>query len=205
MAVDHGKGETRLMDAEKRFMIAEPAKATGRTVTGYASLFNVRSQNFGTEAAPIFEIIKPGAFDRVLNDDVRALVNHDSNMVLARSRNGKGTLKLSVDTVGLRYQFEAPDTQVGNDLLVSLKRQDLDQSSFSFMVDAAGQSWAKEGAARIRTITRVSKLVDISVVTMPAYAETSASARNAPKPPEALPITDSRNPEYWRLRIPGTR
>lgn len=166
-------------EPERRFMAASAPTATGRKISGYAAKFNTRSQNLGSAESPFFEIIKPGAFDGVLNDDVRALVNHDASLILARSKNGKGSLKLSVDSVGLRYEFEAPNTQAGADLLESIKRGDLDQSSFSFICDPSGSTYTKEGKATVRTISKFAQLLDVSPVTFPAYADTTVAARAA--------------------------
>ena len=162
---------------ERRDLSSAP-KATGRTISGYACLFNVRSQNLAGPEAPLYEIVKPGAFDNVLKDDVRALLNHDASQILARSKAGVGTLKLTVDAKGLFYQFTAPDTQVGNDLVQNLRLGNLDQSSYSFTVDPSGQKYTTEGKSTIRTITRFSKLFDVSPVTYPATTETSVSARS---------------------------
>ena len=116
-------------------------KLTGRTVSGYAAKFDSRSENLGTVAAPWYEVIAPGAFDLRLADDVTALFNHDSNMILARSRGGRGTLKLKLDSIGLHYSFDAPNTTAGNDLLESIKRGDIDGSSFSFAIAPGGEKW----------------------------------------------------------------
>lgn len=74
------------------------------------------------------EIIKPGAFDSVLTDDVRALFNHDPNFILGRSASG--TLQLSLDDRGLKYDIDAPDTQTIRDLVLApMLRGDISQSS----------------------------------------------------------------------------
>jgi len=125
------------------------------------------------------EVVLPGAFDSVLKDDVRALFNHDANLILARSNNGMGTLKLSVDSRGLKYSFTAPDTSAGNDLLESIRRGDIDQSSYSFSVDASGQKYDMEGKTCVRTIKKFSKLYDVSPVAFAATPETTVTARNA--------------------------
>ncbi len=165
----------------------------GRRVRGYGAVFNKRSANFGTESAPVFEIIAPGAFDGVLKDDVRALINHDQNRVLARSKNGQGTLKLGIDAVGLWYEFDAPATSAGDDIVVSLKRGDVDQSSFAFSVAPGGdtRTRASDGAV-VRTIKKVQRLFDVSVVTYPAYVDAEASVRATDAAPPALnPFTQT--------------
>lgn len=157
-----------------------------RTVFGYAAKFNVESENLGFGDFEFREIIAPGAFDDVLNDDVRALLNHDHNHVLARSKNGQGSLRLGVDEVGLHYEFEAPDTQAGRDLLASIQRGDVDQSSFSFTVDRDGQDFEEhqEGDGPTiakRTITKVKRLFDVSPVTFPAYPDATVAVRSFEK------------------------
>ncbi len=152
-------------------------------VRGYASIFNRESENLGSDKYQFREIIQPGAFDDVLKDDVRALLNHDPNFILARSKNGEGTLKISTDETGLYYEFDAPDTQAGRDLTESLKRGDIDQSSFSFTVANGGQKWEEtedsEGRTFIkRTITKVARLFDVSPVTYPAYPDATVALRS---------------------------
>lgn len=180
-----------------------------RKVRGYAAVFGKRSDNLGGDSYQVFEVIEPGAFDDVLKDDVRALFNHDANLILARSKGGAGTLSLGVDEQGLWYEFEAPDTQAGRDLMVSLSRGDVDQSSFAFTVNRDGQKWVEvtEGEKTIatRTIKKVARLYDVSPVTYPAYPDASAALRSleqhraaqAPTPPaasaaEQFPITGAQ-------------
>jgi len=178
---------------ERRFTTAAAPTATGRSVYGYAAKFNSRSANLGTTDAPWFEIISPGAFDGRLGDNVVALFNHDNNLILARSKaGGSGTLKLKVDNVGLFYQFEAPNTSAGNDLLESIKRGDVDSSSFSFQIAAGGDQWQAEGKGHLRTITKFSRLYDVSPVTSPAYPSATVSARSKPPISRALDITRRR-------------
>jgi HK97 family phage prohead protease len=143
-------------------------------ITGYAAKFNTRSRNLGG----FVEVIKPGAFDNVLNDDVRALFNHDSNIVLGRTSSG--TLKLTVDDVGLRYEISPPDSQTVKDLVIEpLKRGDINQSSFAFRVMSDGQQWDEdEDGMYVRSITKVSSLADVCPVTYPAYDDTEAAARS---------------------------
>nr|WP_279525363.1 HK97 family phage prohead protease [Phocoenobacter uteri] len=110
-----------MADIEKRSYIgevrAEENESEPTHIIGYGSVFNSRSE-------PLWgfrEIIKPGAFDSVLEDDVRGLFNHDPNFILGRSKSG--TLTLSVDEQGLRYDITAPNTPTIRDLVIApLKR-----------------------------------------------------------------------------------
>lgn len=136
---------------------------TAPVIVGHAAVFNTLSDNLGG----FQERISPQAFDDVLNNDVRAFFNHDPNHLLARSKSG--TLRLSVDEKGLRYEFDVPDTTSGRDLLVSMERGDVTQSSFAFTVEK--DSWNVENGTDIRTIEKVKRLYDVSPVSIPAYPD----------------------------------
>jgi HK97 family phage prohead protease len=150
--------EKRLFEIETRMEEGETVK-----VVGHASVYNTMSEDLGG----FREIIAPGAFDDVLENDVRALINHDGNLILARTTSG--TLALSTDEKGLRYEFEMPETSYGKDLAVSMKRGDITQSSFAFTV--ADDSWETRDGMDVRTINKVKRLFDVSPVTYPAYPD----------------------------------
>jgi uncharacterized protein len=152
-----------------------------REVIGHASLFNSLSEDLGG----FREMIEPGAFDSVLQDDVRALFNHDPNLVLARTKSG--TLRLSVDDNGLQYRFEPPDTTAGKDLLVSLERGDIDQSSFGFRVKE--DKWEERDGEIVRIIKKFERLFDVSPVTFPAYPDTDVAKR------ELRDFMESKHPQ----------
>jgi HK97 family phage prohead protease len=151
-----------------------------RTIYGYAAKFApVQSSDLGG----FVEEIHPNAFDEQLRavPDVRALWNHDANQVpLGRTKSG--TLRLSTDKTGLLYEIDPPDTQVARDLMESMARGDVDQSSFGFY--CIEESW-REGPSGtyIRTVLKA-ELFDVSPVTFPAYPDATsgvrASLRNAP-------------------------
>jgi len=169
-----------------------------RTVSGYAAVFNRDSE----EMWGFIERIAPGAFDEALAvSDVRALFNHDPDKLLARSTSG--TLKLSADETGLYYEFEAPDTTVGNDLLVMLKRGDVSQSSFGFTVEQDSWEFRDQGPD-IRTIEKVKRLYDVSPVTYPAYPDTTVALRSRDEAKPADPDEEEHEPlkgvirrSYW--------
>ena len=146
------------------------AAAESRTVEGYASVFNSMSEDLGFR-----EVILPGAFSDVLDNDVRALYNHDSNYLLARTTSG--TLELKEDEKGLYYRFEMPNTSYGNDMLELFRRGDLTQSSFGFTVEK--DSWRMEDGQQVRYIERVGSLFDVSPVVFPAYSQASSGLRSA--------------------------
>ena len=137
------------------------------TVVGYGAVFNSESNDLGG----FREYIAPGAFDGRLEDDVRFLINHDANLILARTTNG--TLRLSVDEKGLRYEADLPNTSTARDLMELLKNGTISQSSFAFTVEE--DSWEIKDGMNIRTIDKVSRLYDVSSVTYPAYDAASSS------------------------------
>ncbi|MFP1742510.1 HK97 family phage prohead protease [Lonsdalea quercina] len=163
--------ETRCYTGEVR---AEQQGDAPAHILGYGSVFNSRSE-------PLWgfrEVIKPGAFDDVLTDDVRGLFNHDPNFILGRS--AAGTLSLSVDERGLRYDITAPETQTIRDLVLEpMRRGDVNQSSFAFRVARDGEHWYEdEEGIVIREISRFSRLFDVSPVTYPAYQEADSGVRS---------------------------
>lgn len=141
-------------------------------LSGYAAIFGE-----ATEIAGIFrERIAPGAFaDAVKRDDVRALFNHDANFVIGRTTSG--TLRLVEDDRGLRYEADPPETTWARDLMVSVQRGDVNQSSFAFEVTEEEWDYGQRGEMPLRTIKSV-RLYDVSPVTYPAYESTTVSARS---------------------------
>lgn len=155
-------------------------------ITGYAAVFD----SYSEEMWGFREVIKPGAFkDAIPISDVRALWNHNADYVLGRST--AGTLTLKEDDKGLYVEIDTPDTQWAKDLLVSMKRGDVNQMSFAFIVSDCNWDEVKDGMP-IRTITKIQELFDVSPVTYPAYPDTSVGVRSAqeifaeyhPEPPK---------------------
>jgi HK97 family phage prohead protease len=147
----------------------------GLRITGYASVFGKQSVDLG---GGIRETIQRGAFKRALADkpDVLLLQNHDHNLVLGRTTNG--SLQLREDPQGLHIDAEAADTSYARDLKVLMQRGDVEHMSFAFTVAEGGERWDKpSGNERQVTVTNVDRLYDVSIVTDPAYRQTSATMR----------------------------
>ena len=139
-----------------------------RTVEGYALLFGVSSDGLSFE-----EVIERGALDGVVEkSDVFALMNHSqSRGILARSKQGNGSLTLSVDSKGLKYRFEAPKTVLGDELLENIRRGEINESSFCF--DVEKDTWEKKSDGTWkRTVSKIGNLYDISPVYNAAYSKT---------------------------------
>ena len=161
------KKETRTLPAAIEVRSEGDEAAKSDVIVGYALKFNQESRDLGG----FVEVIKPGALDGVDLGDVRALFNHSPNQVLGRTKSG--TMSLEVDEVGLRYTINPPDTQFTRDLMQSMKRGDIDSSSFGFTVDYANNGdsfdYNEERGVYLRTINKFKSIFDVSVVTYPAY------------------------------------
>lgn len=144
-------------------------------IEGYAAVFNSMSEvMWGFR-----EVIEPGFFDDVLSDDTRALFNHDSNVVLGRS--SAGTLDLAQNDKGLKVDITPPDTALVRDMVLTpMQRGDINQMSFAFSIKPDGDDWREEDGQLIRVLKKggALRLYDVSVVTAPAYPETSAAVRS---------------------------
>lgn len=139
------------------------------TLTGYAAIFNSRSQNLGG----FTETILPGAFKRSLRtrNDVKLLWNHDTGAVLGSTR--AGTLSLSEDDKGLRVEATLPNTTHGRDARELIKRGDVSAFSFGFSVPPQGDTWNSAGDERVLKSVR---LFEVSLVAFPAYQATEGTA-----------------------------
>ena len=163
-------------DGTERRAAIELRAAAGRRLEGYVA-------TFGTPAAigAFTETIAPGAFRASLaaGRDILALMDHDPTRLLART--SAGTLRLTEDARGLRFELDVPDTSLGRDVLVQAERRDLGGMSFGFRVK--DEAWP----ARDRRELRAVELVEVSIVAaFPAYAGTSIDARSQASEPAAM-------------------
>jgi uncharacterized protein len=138
-------------------------------ITGYAAIFDTWADIGGW----FKESIRKGAFTKTIREsDVRALWNHNADYVLGR--NKAGTLRLWEDSHGLGYEIKPPNTTWANDLIESMRREDISQSSFGFIVNKQEMDYDKDE----RVLVDVT-LFDVSPVCYPAYPTTSAQVRSA--------------------------
>ena len=150
--------------------------AEGRTIVGYAAKFERWSE-------PIMgwfkEQIARDAFSECDVTDVIMCFNHNIDSILARTTSG--TLTISTDDEGLRFEFEAPATTMGNDMLELVRRGDISKCSFKFTVEEDEWRYAdKDNGLEYdeRTIRKIDKLYDVSLVVYPAYSDTEAGVRH---------------------------
>jgi HK97 family phage prohead protease len=146
-----------------------------RKISGYAVVFNTASEDLG-----FIETIAEGSItqDTINNSDVLALIDHDNTKVLARSNKGQGNLKLSIDEKGLFFEFDALEDMHGQSALEQVRAGIISQCSFAFTVAEGGDSWEynQEKDIYYRTIHKIDKLYDISLVYTPAYSDTHVEA-----------------------------
>ncbi|MBO1100269.1 HK97 family phage prohead protease [Enterococcus hirae] len=141
-----------------------------RTISGYAAVFNSPTRLW----EDLDEVIAPGAFSRAISSsDVRCLFNHDWSNVLGRTKSG--TLRLSEDERGLKFEVDLPDTTVARDLIKSMERGDINQCSFGFI--PTEETWDYNSTPMLRTIHEV-ELYEVSIVPLPAYEDTEAALRS---------------------------
>lgn len=156
-------------------------------ISGYFAVFNSEYEMWPGAV----ESIADTAFDGALADDIRCLIDHETRLVLGRNKNG--TLTLKVDARGLWGEVRInPNDQDAVNLYERVKRGDVDQCSFGF--DILDEEFEDRGDSVKWTIKKV-KLYEVSVVTFPAYEETSVSARK-----RQLGEIKKRSIEAWKQR-----
>ena len=188
--------ESRICKIQFRAAAADSGDQSDR-VEMYAAVFGKLSEDLGG----FVEIIEAGAFaDAIGVSDIRALINHDANRVLAR--NTAGTLDVKEDETGFWCGFSMPGTTYSDDLKISMSRGDINQCSFAFEVATDGEKWeylnppTHDLPTWRRTVTKVKRIYDVSIVTYPAYPDTTAALRSRPAAPgekrEIPPVDDSK-------------
>lgn len=158
---------TAALPIERR--AAAGVTANGRTLSGHAAIYDSPTNIMGYT-----ERIAPGAFTRTLasGNDVLCLLDHRSEVLLGRTKSG--SLKLSEDSKGLRFELQLPNTSAANDVVALAERSDLGGMSFGFIVE--DESWAGD----TRTLNQID-LHEISVVQAhAAYSQTEINLRNKP-------------------------
>lgn len=148
-----------------------------KTIYGKAISFDTLSVDLGG----FRETIKRGAItqDLINHSDIFARTNHKDDYILARSKNGKGSLSLELRDDGLYFSFELPNTEKGNELREHIKRGEITQCSFAFNAakEANSEVWRNENGIIYRDIYKIGYLGDVAPVYKPAYEETYVSMR----------------------------
>lgn len=176
--------EKRVLGQENRILTLSECelrvtkRADGkRVIEGYAAKFNKLSQDLGG----FKEKIDRNAFEDCLTRcDVRCLREHDPRQILGRTK--PGTMRLSTDDIGLKFESDVPDTQVGKDTVTDIEDGNLDGCSFSFTVKSpGGDKWEgdwDDSDPPTRTLLDVRDLFDVGPVQYPAYLDTDVNCRS---------------------------
>lgn len=156
---------------ERRFSTELRVDPGTQKIIGYAAKYDLPSEDLGG----FREFVRPGAFQRSLDNhpDVRALIDHNPSLILGRTLSG--TLKLESDAIGLKVTIDPPSTQYAADLMAVMARGDVSQMSFAFTTNL--DSWDLVDGERVRSLLSVD-LHDVSVVTYPAYPDTTVAVRS---------------------------
>ena len=180
------------MDRETRQMRSIASKfetresEDGLFIEGYFSVFNSTYELWPGAT----ESVAPGAFANTLGGDIRALIDHETRLVLGRNKSG--TLELREDSHGLWGRVKInPNDQDAVNLYERVKRGDVDQCSFGF--DIINEDTEVRDDGSVHWTIREVKLYEVSVVTFPAYTETSVSARK-----RDFEEIQKRKTEKWR-------
>lgn len=168
----------------------EGNEAESRTIEGYAILFNTLSAPLWEDEDEVArEQIAPEAVTKSLLDgcDIKMTMNHDFACLLARSKNGSGSLQYEVDEHGVKFRFDAPNTDDGDRALELVKRGDIDGCSFMFSSPYGDKGCVERTVVKNKdtgkteityTIRCISNIMDFTLTPMPAYPDTEVSARD---------------------------
>nr|DAS84938.1 MAG TPA: prohead serine protease [Caudoviricetes sp.] len=167
----------------------ETREADGKLyISGYFAVFGSEYEIFQGAS----ERVDPGAFEETLSGDIRCLIDHETRLVLGRTKSG--TLTLKVDSRGLWGEVEInPNDQDAMNLYERVKRGDVDQCSFGFEI--LDEEFEDLGD-RVRWTIKKVKLYEVSVVTFPAYEETGVTARK-----KQLTEMRKKSNELWKHRM----
>jgi hypothetical protein len=168
------KRETRCFPSELKLR----EEKGSRTIEGYALVFGEKSVPLWDEGFAR-EVIAPDAIseDQLHKEDIKMTLFHNRERLIARSNKGRGTLTLGLDSRGLKFSFEAPDTADGNMALELVRRGDLSGCSFTYWSDPKHVTYTREQDEVIRLVNQIDRIFECTIGSDPAYQQTSVSAR----------------------------
>lgn len=165
---------------------AQEGEAASRTITGYAILFGVPSEPlYAYDDEEAREVIAPGAVTKELLDgcDIKMTMFHDRQLILARSKNGAGTLTYGVDDKGVYFEFEAPNTVDGDKALELVRRGDISGCSFAFSTHYYDSAYVSRDVQKVDgkmiityTVNVITGIYDFTLAADPAYPDTNCEA-----------------------------
>lgn len=169
-------------NTEKRCFFHEETRAKvvneeSRTIRGYGIVFNKESVDLRASNGMLFrEVIRPEAVDGVPLDNILSMHNHRSERLLGNTRSN--TMRVGVDSVGVWYEVDLPNSPTGQDVYESVKRGDTQGSSFQFDIKSDGERVTKRNGKAFREIIKFNGVYEMGPVSEPAYPDTSIAARS---------------------------
>lgn len=191
-----------------------------RTITGYAILFNTPSVPlWEDEEEEAREVIAPEAVTREFLDgcDIKMTMFHDRQLILARSKNGTGTLTYTVDERGVAFDFDAPNTADGDKALELVRRGDISGCSFAFRTHYYDRNYVERSVERVDGKTKITYTVrsmigiyDFTLAADPAYPDTNCEAEQRElvshlRTPEEAPNEEPQENEKMREQVQDMR
>lgn len=165
--------------------LGAPKIGEGRTIEGYAVVFGQESRvMYDKEKRRAFvEVIEKGAITEELlrSCDVKAVLEHNKQRLLARCFRGVGSLTLELDDYGLKYRFDSPNTVDGDFVVEMIKRGDIFGSSFAYFTndkDKGKVTYSMKDGLVLRTVHKIDRITDISPVADPAFFGTDVTVRS---------------------------
>lgn len=191
-----------------------------RTITGYAILFGVPSEPlYAYDDEEAREVIAPGSITKELLDgcDIKMTMFHDRQLILARSRNGAGTLSYTVDDKGVAFEFEAPNTVDGDKALELVRRGDIAGCSFAFSTHYYDSAYVSRDVQRVDgktvityTVKVITGIYDFTLAADPAYPDTNCEAETRElieelRKPEEQETNDNVREQVREMRRAASR
>ncbi|EOA55591.1 HK97 family phage prohead protease [Bacteroides sp. HPS0048] len=165
--------------------LGAPKITEERIIEGYGIVFNQESKVIYEPQRKLtfIEVIERGAVteELLMNCDIKAVLEHDANRLLARWRYGSGSLSLSLDDYGLKYMFDSPHTVDGDFAVEMIKRGDIFGSSFRYFTDDRDKgkvTYSKKNGMLLRIVHKIDRIADVSPVSDPAFYGTDVTVRS---------------------------
>lgn len=171
-----------------------------RTIRGYGVVFNKESRTLYANGRPFREVVKPESVAGVSLDSLLSMHNHRSERLLGATHSK--TMRVGVDSVGVWYEVDLPDSPTGNDVLQSVKRGDTRDSSFQFTTSDGGDSWEMRDGTMYRQIKQFSGIYEMGPVSEGAYGDTTVNVRSMPDSiPDNTPEPRNNETELFQARV----
>lgn len=169
------------------------AAPDSRTIRGYGIVFNRESNDLMAGGRRFTEIVRPESVQGLDFAALLSMHNHDRNRLLGNTRSG--TMRTGIDSMGVWYETDVPDSPTGDDVLESVKRGDTQDSSFQFSIAPSGDKWEMRDGRLYREILKMEGVYEMGPVSEGAYPDTTVAKRSLEQSAAALPAIEPRSDE----------